>query len=178
MKYRIHLFSISILFISLISCDRVINKTERVAKQVKDRTEQELKEQSKRLMDKVFPPFDQNKPDTENNKKRFKGFLKVPITSDVNNIYCFDDALGIDADYMFSFNCNAVTSSKIIEVNNLVLDTVNTDNAFGLQHDFEWWDKDRIEKLSKYSWTDGDQYFKYFWYDLENRQAYFFDFDL
>ena len=178
MKNQIQLFSLCFLILSLNSCDRVVNKTERVARQVKERTKQELNHQSKRVMDKIFPPFDHDKPDSENNKKRFKDFLKVPVSEDVHTIYCFDDAIGIDADYMFSFHCNPITSGKIIEINQLEIDTLNAGNAFGLQHDFNWWDKEKIKTLQKYSWTDGDQYFKYYWYDQKNQQAYFFDFDL
>jgi hypothetical protein len=79
---------------------------------------------------------------------------------------------------MFAFECNASTSSRIIERNDLKVDTINTNYGFGLQHDFDWWDEEQIAKLKKYSWTDGDRYFKYYWYDEQNGKAYFFDFDL
>ena len=39
---------------------------------------------------------------------------------------------------------------------------MNSDNGFGMQHDFEWWTKNRIENLQKYSWTNENQYYKYF----------------
>lgn len=73
---------------------------------VKEKTKDELREQTQKVIDKVYPSFDQDRPDTENNQKRFKDFLKVEITPDVKNIYYFDDAIGIDSDYMFAFNCN------------------------------------------------------------------------
>jgi len=139
-----------------------------------DHTDSETDDQ----LTELLPQFDHNQPDTGNNKQRFRDFLKVEITPDVKNIYCFDDAIGIDADYMFSFNCSQTTSNKIIETNDLKIDTLNSDNAFGLQNDFDWWNKDRIAQLQKYSWTDGDQYFKYYWYDVDSSKAYFFDFDL
>lgn len=178
MKLLIHISIILILTSGLTSCDRVKNKTEELTDKVKKKAKKELEYQTQRVVDKVFPPFDQDKPDTDNNKKRFKDFLKVKMTSDVKNIYCFDDAIGIDADYMFAFNCDSATSVKIIEVHELSIDTLNSDNGFGMQHDFEWWDKERIKKLQKYSWTNDDQYFKYYWYDKENNKAYFFDFDM
>ena len=178
MKLRSYIATILILITVLISCDRIKNKTERVADKVKEKTKEELKEQTQKIVDKVFPPFDHDRPDTYNNKKRFKDFLKIEITPDVKNIYCFADAIGIDADYMFAFNCESATSRKIIEVHNLTIDTLNSDNAFGLQHNFEWWDKERISGLKKYSWTNGDQYFKYYWYDQEKQKAYFFDFGM
>ncbi|MBB6612947.1 hypothetical protein H7F15_18040 [Pontibacter sp. Tf4] len=130
------------------------------------------------MTSKFFPPFDYNKPDTKNNKQRFKDFIKAELTSDIKDIYCFDDAIGIDTDYMFSFTCSATTSDKIIAIHGLTIDTLNTDNGFYLQDDFKWWDKERISKLQKYSWTDGNQHHKYFWYDHDNLKAYFFDFDL
>ena len=178
MKRQIHILTIMILPTGLISCDRIKDKTEQVADKVKEKTKEKLKEQTQKVVDKLYPPFDHNKPDTENNKSRFKDFIKVQITQDVKNIYCFDDAIGIDADYMFAFNCNLETSKKIIEVHSLTIDSLNSDNGFGMQHDFEWWDMKRIENLRKYSWTDGNQYFKYYWYDNENQKAYFFEFDM
>ena len=178
MKRIIHISTILILTIGLISCDRIRNKTEYVTEKVKEKTKDELREQTQKVIDKVYPPFDHDKPDTENNRKRFADFLKIEITPDVMNIYCFDDAIGIDADYMFAFNCNEITSQKIIESNNLTIDNLNSDNGFGMQSDFEWWDKERIKNLQKYSWTNGSQHFKYYWYDNGNEKAYFFDFDM
>ena len=179
MKRQIILSALLILTSGLfLSCDRIKNKSEQIVEKVKEKTKEELKEQTQRVIDKVYPPFDHDKPDTDNNKKRFKDFLKVEVTPDVKNIYCFDDAFGINADYMFAFNCNETTSKKIIEVHHLKIDSLNSDNGFGMQHDFKWWDKENIERLQKYSWTDGNQYFKYYWFDSENQTAYFFDFDM
>lgn len=158
----------------LVSCNRIVNKgTELV-----DKTERKVKEKSNDLIDGVFPQFDAHTPDTKYNKKRFNDFLKVELTDDIKNIYCFNDDIGIDADYMFSFNCNEETAKKIIEKHQLTLNKETTDFAFGMQHDFDWWDKTKIEKLDLYSWTDNDQYFKYFWYDKVEQKAYFFDFDM
>jgi len=174
MKRLIYISTIITLTLGLISCDRIRNKSEQAAGKVK----QKLEEQTQKMIDKVYPPFDHDKPDTGNNKKRFKDFIKIEITEDVKNIYCFDDAIGIDADYMFAFNCNSTTSQRIIIINNLKIDTLNSDNGFGMQNDFDWWDKERIKQLHKYSWTDGNQYFKYYWYDEKEQKAYFFDFDM
>lgn len=133
----------------------------------------------------VFPTFDSDQPDTDANKKNFKAFLKVEVTPDVKNIYCFDDAIGIDADYMFSFNCDTSTVAQIILRNELKKDTILGGNEDGLQHDFDWWDKERIKMLPRYSWdTEGDatkktgNNHKRFWYDEVNQKAYYFEFDL
>jgi hypothetical protein len=158
----------------MVSCDRIKDKGKRIA----DKTEEKAKDKSEELIDKVAPHFDAHKPDTKFNKERFKDFLQVELTPDVKNIYCFDDAIGIDADYQFSFNCDTSTARKIIEKHKLTLDTATTDYAFGLQNDFDWWDKKKIEKLDLYSWKGDQQYFKYFWYDKSEQKAYYFDFDM
>jgi hypothetical protein len=178
MKLTLKIPTLSILVFVLTSCDRVERKAEQITEKAKDKTKETVERQTDKVVHKIFPPFDHDKPDTENNKKRFKDFLKIEITPDVKNIYCFDDPIGIDTDYMFSFDCDSSTSKKIIEVNNLKVDSINEDNGFNMQHDFNWWNKKRIAKLKKYSWTNGDRYFKYYWYDKENGKAYFFDFDM
>jgi hypothetical protein len=173
LKQTIYISTI-IFALTIVSCDRIKNKGQELA----DKTEEKVKDKSKDLVDKVVPNFDAYKPDTKFNKERFKDFLKVDLTPDIKNIYCFDDAIGIDADYMFSFNCDTTTARKIIEKHQLRLDKETTDYAFGLQHDFEWWDKKKIEKLDLYSWQSDHQYFKYFWYDKTEQKAYYFDFDM
>jgi hypothetical protein len=162
----------------IVSCERIKKKGEHVVDKVEGKAKNILERQTRNIAEKVFPPFDSSKPDTENNKIRFKDFIQVDLTADVKNIYCFDDAIGIDSDYMFSFNCSPITSRKIVEKHYLYVDTLNKDNGFFMQHDFEWWDKKRIEQLQKYSWTDGKKYHKYYCYDAEAQKAYFFDFDL
>jgi hypothetical protein len=173
MKQTIYISTI-ILVLIIVSCDRIKNKGQELAY----KTEKKVKDKSKDLVDKVVPHFDAYKSDTKFNKERFKDFLKVDLTPDIKNIYCFDDRIGIDADYMFSFNCDTTTARKIIEKHQLKIDKETTDYAFGLQHDFDWWDKKKIEKLDLYSWQGDHQYFKYFWYDKTEKKAYYFDFNM
>lgn len=165
------------LSLGLISCNRIKNNSEQAVQQVKENTKHVFKEQVQKAFHKVYPPFDHDKPDTDNNKKSFKDFLKVEISKDVQNIYCFENAIGIDASYMFAFNCNEGTSEKIIALNKLRIDSLTADIGSGLHGDFPWWDKELIKNLQKYSWSDGNQYFKYYWYDKKNKMAYFLDFD-
>ncbi len=131
---------------------------------------------------KIFPPFDSEMPDTEANKKNFREFLKVTVSPDVKNIYCFDDAIGSNADYMFSFNCNSTTAQKIIKRHKLKKDSIIGNNCEGLQHDgFIWWDKKRINELQSYSWNSdnkGKKIYKVFWYDKQNNKAYYFEYDM
>lgn len=168
--------SIFILFstLTLLSCHKIKSKTKELANQTKTTVE----EKSKDVSDKVIPHFDAYKPDTKYNKERFKDFLQVELTPDIKNIYCFDDAIGIDADYPFGFNCDSSTARRIIEKHQLTLDKKTTAYAFGLQNDFSWWDKKKIEKLDLYSREGENRYFKYFWYDAKEQKAYYFDFDM
>ncbi len=126
---------------------------------------------------KLFPPFDSGIPDTEANKKNFRSFLKVELTPDVKNIYCFDDAIGQDADYMFAFNCDSATAERIIDQHVLRKDSLPGNNADGLQHDFPWWNKERIAELQSYFWN-ADTFYKLFWYDEAQQKAYYFEYDL
>jgi hypothetical protein len=175
MKQPLHILTIlSTLTLLLPACNKIKSKTQELA----DKTEQKVKDKSKDLPNQIIPHFDAYTPDTKFNKERFKDFLQVELTPDVKNIYCFDDAIGIDADYQFSFNCDSSTARRIIEKHNLSLDKETTDYAFGMQNDFPWWDKKKIEKLDLYSWKGERQYYQYFWYDAKEQKAYYFDFDL
>lgn len=178
MKLLINISTILIFSIGVFSCDRIKSKTEHISNKVQEKTKEELKKQVHKVASKIFPPFNHDKPDTENNKNRFRDFIKVEITQDIKNIYCYDEPIGINTSYMFSFNCNETTSNKIIDTLNLIPDTLKLGNALGMQRDFEWWDKERIKKLKLYSWKGEYQYFKFYWYDKENEKAYFFDFDI
>lgn len=162
------------LMLSVSSCGRIMGTAEHFTKKIKKLLSVYVQEAS----DKIYPRFDARIPDTPANKKRFKDFIQVELTPDVKTIFCFDDAIGLDADYMFAFKCGLSTSNKIIAKHALQLDTTTRDNGFGMQHDFIWWDKARIAQLPKYAWTDGNGYYKYYWYDAQRGQAYFFDFDL
>lgn len=143
---------------------------------------QKGKEKTVQIAQKIFPPFDSDKPDTEANKKNFRHFLKVDITPDVKNIYCFDDAIGQDADYMFSFSCDSLTAQRIIERHELQKDSLVGNNPESMQNDFFWWDKKRISELESYSWQSNNEkrknMYKLFWYDTKNEKAYYFEYDM
>lgn len=169
----------ALLFTALFSCTRVKEKAAAWSERARDKAHEQLEKQTQNVLDQIVPTFDHGRPDTDNNKQRFRDFIRVELSPDVQGIYCFNDDVGIDADYMFAFKCNSTTSEKIIRTHGFQPDTArDRDDGFGLQHDFPWWDKTRIARLPKYAWTDGAQYFKYYWYDEAAQQAYFFDFDL
>jgi hypothetical protein len=170
-KIRILILLFSIYF---VACNQIKSKTE----QVISKAENKVKNKTNDLLDAAFPHFDAYQADTKANKQRFVDFLQIKITPDIQAIYCHADAIGIDADYQFAFHCTAATAQKIIEKHHLRLDTAATDYAFGLQTDFEWWDKVKIKSLDLYRSQNSDTYFQYFWYDKAASKAYYFDFDL
>lgn len=138
----------------------------------------EVKETTSGLKELIFPTFDAETPDTEANKRNFRRFLKVDVSPDVKNIYCFDDAFFRDPDYMFAFNCNAETAQRIINRNYFKKDTLKGSQRL-LQHDFFWWDSRHIDTLERYYWElssdETKNIRKYFWYDAENQKAYYFE---
>lgn len=149
------------------------------AQKLVEKTGEKVKNKSADLADKIRPRFDAYTPDTRYNKRRFRDFLKIELTEDIHDIYCYDDAIGIDADYQFGFHCSPKTAQRIIRINKLKADSLNSDYALGLQNDFSWWNKKKIEKLELYLWKDpSSEYYKYFWYDSREQKAYFFDFDM
>ncbi|WP_211316437.1 hypothetical protein U0035_22320 [Niabella yanshanensis] len=132
---------------------------------------------AKKIIDPLFPPFNSDQPDTEANRKNFRHFLQVDITPDITNIYCFDDAIGQDADYMFSFNCDTTTAAAIIKKLDLSKDSLAGNNPESLQHDFDWWNKKRINELTGYSRHSNIQsknIHKRFWCDTVDQKAYYF----
>lgn len=133
------------------------------------------------VAEKIFPSFNSDTPDTEANRKNFRRFLNTEVTPDVKNLYCFDDAIGADADYIFAFNCDSATAQNLIETNNLEKDTTVGNNPEGLQHDFPWWNKKRIGELQSYSFNSSEKgkgFHKLFWYGGEAWKAYYFAYSL
>ena len=131
-----------------------------------------------RTKDKFFPAYDSQTPDTENNRKRFEEFFGFKPTKDVKSIYCYADEMGIDSDYSFAFKCDNETIRKIEDELDLGNDSLPKLNPSALFHDFEWWNKDKIDSLQP-SWRKGDHE-KYYllWYDSLNREAYYFEYNL
>lgn len=167
MKQILFLILASFLLLTVSAC-----------KQAKKKAKDAVTHVGEKIIEEIYPPFDEGTPDTDNNKARFKEFLKVELTPDIKNIYCHNDDIGIDLDFMFAFECKEGTAEKIIQKHKLELNGPNIGNASGLRDDFPWWDEDRIRELPRYSWFDGKSYYKYFWYDRETGKAWYFDFDM
>ncbi len=124
----------------------------------------------------VFPTYSSTRPDTLSNQQRFKDLLNVKLTPDVKNIYCFADYLGIDFSVQLAFTCNASTAKRIIEQQNLEVDTITNHDAFGLDNEFSWWNRQKIQLLPLHSWKKEGEYCKYFWYDEKRGKAYYLEF--
>jgi hypothetical protein len=162
-----------VLFL-LISCGRIRHESCVMASRAKDK----VRNNTTNAIDKVFPTFNAYTPDTKYNKKRFKEFLEIEPTADVKNIYCFDDAIGIDADYEFAFKCEDSTISKIIQKLNLTK-TVKYENlGLNFGPSLPWWDTTKISQIIPY-WKKGDhETYWYLWYDAPTQIAYFQTFDM
>ncbi|MDU1892913.1 MAG: hypothetical protein E6767_19710 [Dysgonomonas sp.] len=121
--------------------------------------------------------FDHDKADTKNNKGKFKDYLKVDLTPDVKDIYCFGDFIGIDSSVYFSFTCDSTTIQRIIDRNNLVLSD-SYDRGLSLNYNFTWWDEEKIAKIRPYKTDEGGNLIQYLWYDKENKKAYYQKFSI
>ena len=166
---------------TLSSCD----KLKRKGRETVDKTKEKVGETKKKIVDKrdqfidqVFPKYDYDKPDTENNKKRFTEHLKIDLTKDVNNIYSYSDFLGVDYKVLFSFNCDKSTIERIISLKKMKRTTLKEDNGLFFSVDFKWWDRDKIELLNPYKVGKEAEYWEYLWYDEENKKAFYEEYSL
>lgn len=154
-------------------CFNSCNKIERKSKQIVNKT----KNYTSRQIDKIFPSYDSHKPDTENNKRRFKTHLRFKPTGDVKNLYAYGDFLGADYKVLMAFICDSSTVSRIIQEHEMQL--VNElDGGLIFGETFEWWNEEKIEKIKPYKFGVDAEYWKYLWYDSLNNQAYYQEFSL
>ena len=173
-KFKIIYFLTVIFFLTHLSCQRIKNE----GHQVVNKTKQTITEKKSDLGDKIIAHYDSYIPDTKFNKKRFSEFFMFYPSSDVKNIYCYADEMGIDHEYQFSFNCDTMTINKIISNLNLKKGTVDENNSSGLWHNFPWWDSSKIEKLKPFSKKGSNETYWYLWYDASKQKAYYFSFDM
>lgn len=176
--FKSKLFLSLLLCLSLMACKHIKEKVKGEIDTLRYKSKQAIKEQVDSAIAKVFPPFNSKTPDTKANQQRFHDFLKVPLTSDIHNIYCFDSPIGIDTYYLFAFSCNETTAAHIIEVQGLHRDHHQTEAPFDLRNDLFWWPNEKIKNLPRYSRKNGERRALYFWYDQKDQKAYFLDVDL
>ena len=143
-----------------------------------NKTKEKISEKKNEAVDKVVPTFDSYNPDTKFNKKRFEEFFDFAPTSDVKNIYCFDDQIGIDSKFIFSFKCDDSTKNRIVKHLNLTKSNKPDNYSSGLWQSFPWWDSAKIVTLNPY-WSKSEKgYYKYLWFDKTKQMLYYIDFDM
>ncbi len=163
-----------VLCLGVISCDRIKSK----GKDIAMKTEQKVKNKSKNIANKMFPHFDADKADTEDNKKRYEEYLEVALTPDVSSIFCFGDFLGVDYKVLFSFTCDSTTIQQIIKQKNLELSNEPDDTGLVFPDMFDWWNKEKIKNMKAYNCETEHGIWQYLWYDIENKKAYYEEFSL
>ena len=162
------------LLLTLFSCDRIKEK----GHQAFDKTKEVIAQKKSNLSDKIIAHYDPHNPDTKFNKKRFLEFFKFQPTSDVKNIYCYADEMGIDHDYQFAFSCDTTTITRIVFNLDLKCGTLSNNYGSGLWHSFPWWDSARIETLKPYFRKGDHETYFYLWFDTPKQKAYYFEFDM
>lgn len=116
--------------------------------------------------------FDSDKPDTDNNKERFKEYVEIELTGDINDIYTYGD-LGPDYSVIISFSCDSTTVERIIKKKNLKLSHQDHDTGLFFLEEFPWWDKGLIDKIRPYQNIKKSKLSQYLWYDKKNNNAYY-----
>ncbi len=169
-----------IIGLGIFACSRlkregqeVVNETHEKANRVKEK----ISDKKDEIVDRVFNTYNSVKPDTDNNKKRFKEHLRVDLTEDIKNIYAYGDFLGADYKVLISFNCDTSTINRIIKKNNMQLKN-EADQGLFFGEEFTWWDKKKIEKIKPYKEGKEGEYWHYLWFDRKSKTAYYEVFSL
>lgn len=170
LRFLIYLALVSTV-IGSVSCNKIKNKKQQLSQSIHrfifDRK------------DRIFPGFDSATPDTESNRRRFKDFLGIEPTSDVKNIYCNSDRLGIDASFSFAFDCDSSTHQTIIRQLHLNPDSVIIygfdTGSFGTN--VWWWNKEITLREKPYSRQYKDLRW-HLWRDQKNGKDYFVTYDM
>lgn len=171
---------LAILF-TLFSCDRIKRKGSKIISATKEKTaeaRQKVSDKKDQLIDKVFPAYDYDKPDSKGNRKRFTEYLQIEPTGDVKNVYTYGDFLGADYKVLIAFSCEKATIDNIIAVKKMLLTTEKDDDGLLFGDEFSWWDKNKIELLEPYKVGKEGAYWQYLWYDPTAKQAFYEEFSM
>src|SRR5438034_981648 len=101
------------------------HKIKKESGKVISKTEEKIENKATSVIEKMIPVFDDLTPDAEANKLLFKEFMGFTPTADIKNIYCFNNDIGIDADYEFAFTCADSSINKIVKYLNLTKTSKN-----------------------------------------------------
>lgn len=191
MKTAKIIFILAFISFFISSCKQIKKKGSEVLKNTKKVTI----EKKDAIVNKLFPHFDDSISDTKSNKQRFLEFFKFYPTADINELYCYNDEIGIDASYWFAFRCNESRVEKIIsvlklkpekkyqvtkDINGRVVDSMlvfNNGLSGGLNtHPAFWWDTSFVNKSAPYARQDGILFW-YLWYNKKEGKVHFLTFD-
>ncbi len=130
------------------------------------------------FIDRLLPSYDSDRPDTENNKKRFESHLETDFNPSVKNIYSYADFLGIDYSVHIAFEADSQTINQIIQ--NKDMKIVSEEKGGGLYNglDFPWWHRYELEKMVPYQYGNLGDYMEFLWYDRNNGKAYYQEFSM
>ncbi|MGG9962716.1 hypothetical protein [Ferruginibacter sp. SUN106] len=186
------IFLLFLYGLTLLSCNRIKRKGHAII----DSATVVVKEKKNLVVEKIFPHFDADTPDTKYNQQRFLEFFEFAPTTDVKKLYCYADRMGIDASYWFSFICADSTVEKIKNklqlkwdqqfsvVRNMegkIIDTMYYKSNYlqgGLNSSpTRWWDTAFINNHTAYGKVQG-HINSYLWHDSKKKKVYFFSFDL
>jgi hypothetical protein len=176
-----HCVLLILLFVFCFSCDRIKRKgieTVDRTKEVVHKTKKKAAHGLSRTADYVFPSYDSDRPDTESNRRRFREILQVEPTSDVKNIYCLCDFIGIDYKILISFQCDTATIQKIVTEKGMELMEPEGYEGLISTTEFPWWNKDRIKKIRPYRKGKEFEHWQYLWFDKQTGTAYYEEFSL
>jgi hypothetical protein len=163
-----------VLFLVLLSCGRIKQESREALHDTKEKAGS-LKDAA---VDKVFPRFDDVRPDTDHNRRRFREFFHFAPGPDVHNLYCIADQMGIDSKFAFAFRCNEATRDRIIRELSLKKDGSPDADGSGLWPERPWWPGDRIRQLKPWHKKSDQELYQQLWYDPLTQTAYYFEFDL
>ena len=158
------------LGLNMTGCNDVKKKGQNILSKAKDF--------GNKKVDKIFPSYDSDHIDTENNKQRFKDHLQMSVTSDVKNIYAYGDFMGIDYKVLIAFTCEDSTIMKIVQLKKMELTTNKDDGGLMFLDELKWWDKSQIELLKPYKVGKEYEYWQYLWYNPQTKQAFYEEFSL
>lgn len=130
------------------------------------------------FIDRLFPSYDSDKHDTENNKKRFVTHLETELNPSVKNIYSYGDFLGIDYSVYIAFEADSQTINQIIQ--NKDMKIIDEEKGGGLYNglDFPWWHRSELDKIVPYQYGTMGEYMEFLWYDQKSGKAYYQEFSM
>lgn len=166
------------LLLTIVSCDRIKRKGDRVIDQTKEKIIEKKKAAIEKVIGKLFTKYNHDKADTKANRKIFADFFGFPVTPDVHNLYAYADELGIDASYYLAFDCNDSTIKKITQKLHLQAGTKESNFEGGLNSSpmLFWWDTAFLNNTKPFLRQEKSRYW-HLWYDKPNKKAYFLTFD-